>query len=276
MFRGMWSGTFFDTHCHLDFPDYDGDREEVIRRAEEAGITRLVAIGTDLASSRRAIGLAAAHSSVYAAVGWHPGHVSEAPRNLRTHLVELARQPKVVAIGEIGLDYYRLPEGSDEAAERERAAIRQRQAEVFREQLEVAAELGLNCVIHQRDSFEDVLEQLRPFQGRLRGVLHCFVNGVADLRRVLDAGHMVSFTGIVTFKNAALIRESVAAVPDDRFMLETDAPFLAPVPFRGKRCEPAHVRQIAECVAGVRSCGLDELSRATSANALEFFKGLQG
>lgn len=141
--------------------------------------------------------------------------------------------------------------------------------------MELAAELGLNCVIHQRDSFDDVLEQMRPFMGRLRGVFHCFGGDPAALRRVLEIGSMVSFTGIVTFKNVETVRESVAAVPADQFMLETDCPFLAPVPYRGKRCEPAYVQEIAAKVAEVRGSSLEALSEATCATAQRFFPKLQ-
>jgi TatD DNase family protein len=184
-------------------------------------------------------------------------------------LRELARHPKVVAIGETGLDYHRAPKEADELA-----GYKTKQAEIFRQQMEVAAELGLNCIIHQRDSFDDTLAQFQPFAGKVRGVFHCFSESVERLRQVLALGSMVSFTGIVTFKNGGNAREALAATPMDQFMLETDCPFLAPVPWRGRRCEPAYVSEIARTAAEVKKCSLEELSALTAATAARFFSKL--
>jgi TatD DNase family protein len=264
----------YDTHAHLDFPDFAGDLGEVVERAQAAGIGRIITIGTDLKSSRRAIELSGRFPGVFAAVGWHPSHVSEAPEDIRAELRELARHPRVVAIGETGLDYHRLPSKKAGGSVEEDARYKQRQAALFRQQLEVAAELGLNVVIHQRDAFEDTVAQLQSFVGRVRGVFHCFANDVASLERVLALDCLVSFTGVVTFKNAQSVRDTLAATPLDRFMLETDCPFLAPVPHRGKRGEPAYVKEISEVVAQIKRCSLEELSRATCATAEEFFHRL--
>ena len=144
---------------------------------------------------------------------------------------------------------------------------KQKQSVIFRQQLEIAAESGLNCIIHERSAFEDTLAHMQKFTGRVRGVFHCFVGDPAAMRRVLDLGSLVSFTGIATFKNAQTVRETIAAVPLDRFMLETDSPYLAPVPYRGKRCEPGYVKEISELVAQTRGCTLDQLSTATCATA---------
>jgi len=258
----------FDTHAHLDFPDFAQDVAQVIERATAAGITRIITIGTDAESSQRAIALAEKYPSVFAAVGWHPTHVSSAPQDIRPILHKLAAHPKVVAIGEMGLDYHHLP------APEEVDRYKSRQAEIFEQQLEVASELGLNCIIHQRDSFEPTLRHMERWSGKVRGVFHCFGGDVTAMQHVLKIGSLVSFTGIVTFKNAQTLRETVAATPLDRFMLETDCPFLAPVPYRGKRCEPAFVREIANTIAEVKKCSLDELSRATCATAREFFPRL--
>jgi TatD DNase family protein len=265
---------FYDTHAHLDFPDFAGDLPETIERAMAAGISKLIAIGTDFTSSRRALALSREYPQVHAVVGWHPSHVTAAPDDVRPELRELAREPKVVAIGETGLDYHRLPggdAGDGGAAARE---YRSRQWRLFDQQLEVAAELGLNCVVHQRDAFDDVLSAMKPFAGKLRGVFHCFGGTPAQARAVMESGGLVSFTGIVTFRNAGVVRETAAAVPAGRFMLETDCPYLAPVPHRGKRCEPAYVRQIAETVAEARGCSLEELSEMTCRTAEAFFRGL--
>jgi TatD DNase family protein len=259
---------FFDTHAHLDFPDFAEDVTQVVERATAAGISRIITIGTDGESSARAIALAERFAPVYAAVGWHPTHVSSAPQDIRPILRKLAAHPKVVAIGETGLDYHRLP--APEEIERYKA----KQADIFEQQLEVAAELQMNCIIHQRDSFEPTLHQLERWVGKVRGVFHCFGGDVGAMQRVIGVGSLVSFTGIVTFKNAQTVRDTVAATPADRFMLETDCPFLAPVPHRGKRCEPAFVREVAATVAEVRKCALEEISRATSTAAKEFFPKL--
>jgi TatD DNase family protein len=179
-------------------------------------------------------------------------------------------------LGETGLDYHRLPsqKGGCSAADDER--YKQKQAALFCQHLEVATELGLNCVIHQRDSLEDTLGLFQPYACQVRGVFHCFANDAATMRRILALGSLVSFTGILTFKNGQNIRDTLTVTPLDRFMLETDSPFLAPTPYRGKRCEPAYVKEISEVAAQVKGCSLDELSQATCATAEQFFKGLGG
>ncbi len=264
---------FLDTHAHLDFPEYSADLPEVIARAHAAGIEQIISIGTDLESSRRAVALAERYPGVYAAAGWHPGEAEAAPEDFRAELRELGRHPKVVAIGECGLDYYRLPSKSGGSAEDD-GRIKAKQARVFAQQLEVAVELGLNLVIHTRDSFADTMTMLQPFTGRVCGVFHCFVGTPEEMRRVVSAGSLVSFTGIATFKNATQVRETLLATPLDRFMLETDCPFLAPVPHRGQRCEPAFVRDLATAIAQIRGCTLEELSRVTGTTARAFFPRL--
>ena len=262
---------FFDTHAHLDYPDFAPEIEQVIARAHAAGISKIISIGTDLTSSARAIKLAEWHAGIYAVVGWHPSHVLEAPDDIRPALRKLAQHPKVVALGETGLDYYRLPSSKGGTAT-EDETYRRRQAELFRQHLEIAAEIGLNCVIHQRgDCFADTLAQLQPFADRVRGVFHCFANDAVAMQRVLALGSLVSFTGIVTFKNGQNVRETVVATPLDKFMLETDCPYLAPVPYRGKRCEPAYVKEISETIAQVKGCSLERLSAATCEAAFAFF-----
>ena len=281
---------FFDTHAHLDYPEYEKDFAEVLARAQAAGIAKIISIGTSLDSSRRAVALAERHPAIYAAVGWHPSEALEAPADLRPALRELARHPKVVAIGETGLDYYRLPSMDPESwssrfsvsgdklkLELQQADLhyKQRQAEIFQQQLEVAAEFGLNAIIHQRASFDDTLAQLKPFAGKVRGVFHCFGESVERLQQVLASGSLVSYTGIVTFKNGQNIRDAVAATPLGQFMLETDCPYLAPVPYRGQRGEPAYVKEIAATVAQVKQISLEELSVATCRTAQEFFSKLE-
>jgi TatD DNase family protein len=265
---------FTDTHAHLDFPDFAGDVADVVGRAAAAGIHRIITIGTTLESSRRAVALAERFAGVFAAVGWHPCHVGEAPDDVRAGLRELAGHPKVVAVGECGLDHYRLPGARPGGTPADDEAYKAKQRAVFTQQLEVAAEAGLNVVVHERAAFAETLALLAPFAGRVRGVFHCFTGPPAAAAQVLAAGSLVSFTGITTFKNAQNVRDALAAVPAGRFMLETDCPFLAPAPHRGRRCEPAHVRELAEFVAPLKGLTLDELSRATEAAVAEFFPRL--
>jgi TatD DNase family protein len=270
----MSSPVFYDTHAHLDFPEFANEAEEIVARAESAGITRIINIGTTLESSRKAVEISQRFPNVYAAVGWHPSYVTSAPNDLPPEFGDLASHPKVVAIGEAGLDFSRLPSANGDTADDD-ALYKSRQANLFRQQLDLAATLGLNVIIHQRDSFNEVLQILKPFTPKTRAVFHCFVGTPADQQRVAALNCLVSFTGIVTFKNAPIVRETVRACALDAFMLETDCPFLAPVPFRGKRCEPAHVRPIAEHIAREKNCTLQDLSTHTCQTAHTFFPKLR-
>jgi len=280
-----------ETHAHLDYPDFANDLDDVLRRAAEAGVTRIVTIGTSIESSRRAIDLAEAYPAVYAAIGVHPTYVNEAEDDVITPLRELAKHPRVVAIGETGLDYHRLPSEkvakekqvqvmtalrteTDEEIEAQirDGAYKSKQASLFQQQLDLAVELGFNVVIHQRDAWEDTLKIIQQYTGKLRGVFHCFGGALDQANEVLDLDHLVSFTGIVTFKNGAAVREVAAQIPLWKFMVETDCPYLAPVPFRGKRSEPAHTRIVAETIAAARQVPLDEIAETTTETAEKFFR----
>jgi TatD DNase family protein len=261
---------FYDTHAHLDYPDYLAEVDAALDRAAAAGISRIIAIGTNLDSSRRAIALAERFDAVYAVAGWHPGEALDAPPDLRAELRLLSQHPKVVALGETGLDYYRLPR--DPAAA---GPVKQRQADLFEQHLELAAETGLNVVIHQRAALEDTLRLVSPYAGRVSGVFHCFAETPATRQRIAELGCIVSFTGILTYKNGQNVRDAVADTPLTEFMLETDSPYLTPVPYRGQRNEPAFVREIAHAVAAIKGCSLEELSRATCATAHKFFPKLR-
>jgi len=262
-----------ETHAHLDYPDFANDLEDVLRRAADAGVTRIITIGTSVESSRRAIDLAEKYPAVYAAIGVHPSYVEEAEEDVFTPLRELAKNSRVVAIGETGLDYHQLPSEkvakekqvqvmtalrteTDEEIEAQirDGAYKSKQASLFQQQLDLAVELGLNAVIHQRDAWEDTLKIMEPYTGKLRGVFHCFGGSLDEANEVLDLDHLVSFTGIVTFKNGVAVREVAAQIPLWKLMVETDCPYLAPVPFRGKRCEPAHTRIVAETSPIRRNC----------------------
>jgi len=281
-----------ETHAHLDYPDFAADFDDVLRRANEAGVTRIITIGTSIASSRRAIELAEKHENIFAVIGVHPTSDDDTIEDVMTPLRELARSHRVVAIGETGLDYHNLP---SKAVAKEKAvqvfgralqseteeeveagihdgAYKARQASLFEQQLDLAVELGLNVVVHQRDAWEDTLEIIASYEGKLRGVFHCFGGSMEQADEVLAMGHLVSFTGIVTFKNGAAVRELAAQVALNKFMVETDCPYLAPVPFRGKRCEPAHTRLVAETIAEVRGLELRHVAHATTTTAEAFFR----
>jgi TatD DNase family protein len=280
-----------ETHAHLDYPDFAPDFDDVLGRATEAGVTRIITIGTSVESSRRAVDLAEKYPNVFAVIGVHPTYAHEAGEDVVTPLRELARNPRVVAIGEIGLDYHYLPSvevkkrkdiqvfnalqsETEEQIEAsiEDGAYKAKQAELFEQLLDLAVELKFNVVIHQRDAWEDTLEILREYGRQLSGVFHCFGGTLEQANEVLGFGHLVSFTGIVTFKNGKPVREVAAKVPLDSFMVETDCPYLAPVPFRGKRCEPAYTRLVAEEIARARGVSLEKIAGATTATAQEFFR----
>ena len=280
-----------ETHAHLDYPDFANDLEDVIRRAADAGVTPIITIGTSVESSRRTIDLAETYPAVYAAIGVHPTYVEEAEEDVFTPLRELAKNSRVVAIGETGLDYHQLPSEkvakekqvqvmtalrteTDEEIEAQirDGAYKSKQASLFQQQLDLAVELGLNAVIHQRDAWEDTLKIMEPYTGKLRGVFHCFGGSLDQANEVLNLEHLVSFTGIVTFKSGAAVREVAAQIPLWKFMVETDCPYLAPVPFRGKRCEPAHTRIVAEAIAAARAVPLEEIAEATTETAEKFFR----
>lgn len=284
-----------DTHAHLDFPDFADDLEAVLARAEAAGVTRIISIGTSVESSRRAVALAEKYPQILAAVGVHPNSADEAGEDFIDELRALAQSPRVVAIGETGLDYHRLPGHASRSGAFNNESLRaigfvstelpgegqgnfldaqykMRQAEVFEQQLELAVDLGLNVVIHERDAWDDTLAILANYTGRLRAVFHCFGKSARHAEKLFALDHVVSFTGIVTFKNAADAQATASAAPADRFMVETDCPFLAPVPFRGKRGEPAYARQIAEHLAALRKESLQDLAAETSRTAESFFR----
>ncbi|HME88875.1 MAG TPA: TatD family hydrolase [Chthoniobacterales bacterium] len=280
-----------ETHAHLDYSDFANDFDDVLRRANEAGVTRIITIGTSVESSRRAIDLAEKHPNVFAVIGVHPTYANEAEDDVVAPLRELAKNPRVVGIGEIGLDYHRLPSvevnkrkdvqvfnalqsETEEQIEAniEDGAYKAKQSDLFEQLLDLAVELRFNVVIHQRDAWDNTLEILRNYGRQVSCVFHCFGGTLDQANEVLDLGHLVSFTGIVTFKTGKQVREVAAKVPMDSFMVETDCPYLAPVPFRGKRCEPAYTRLVAEEIARARRVPLEEIAGATTATAQEFFR----
>src|ERR1700736_1601027 len=280
-----------ETHAHLDYPDFAPDFDDVLRRATDAGVTRIITIGTSVESSRRAVDLAEKYPNVFAVIGVHPTVDDGVVEDVMSPLRDLAKSRRVVAIGETGLDYHRLPsiavakekqvqvfsalraETEEEVeGEIQDGAYKARQANLFEQQLDLAVELRLNVVVHERDAWEDTLEIMQPYGRTFSGVFHCFGGTIKQAEEVIAAGHLVSFTGIFTFKNGTAVRDVAARLPLGDFMVETDCPYLAPVPFRGKRAEPAHTRLVAEAIANARGITLEEIARATTVTAEEFFR----
>ncbi len=264
-----------DSHAHLDFPQLQADFDGILARAAEAGVTRIVTIGTTVEGSRRALVLAQKYSHIFAVAGVHPNNAAEEPAGYIEVMKELAGAARVVALGEMGLDYHYLPSTRGGTAA-EDAAEKAIQADVFRAQLDLAAELKMPVVIHERNSWADTVAILREYTGRVRAVFHCFGKTPAHAEEILALGHLVSFTGIVTFKNAESVQETARVIPADCYMVETDCPYLAPIPHRGKTCEPGFVRHTAEFIAKLRGISIEQLAADTEATANGFFRFPKG
>jgi len=248
-----------DTHAHLEMEAFDSDRDEVLKRAAEAGLAAIVTVGTTLTDCQKAVALARRYPPVYAAVGIHPHEVKGIDAGTYDALRLLARQDKVVAIGEVGLDFFYdlSPRGV--------------QLRRFAEQLDLAEELDMPVIIHDREAHAETLRILRPRKGRLRGVLHCFSGDQAMARECLEMGFHLSVAGPVTYRKADQLREVAREIPLERLLIETDAPYLAPQPHRGKRNEPAYVVETAGCLAEILRLPVGELKRLTAANARLLF-----
>ena len=257
--------TFIDSHCHIDGPEYDVDRAEVIARARDAGVTTMLVVGTGDPHSGaidRAVDLAEMQEGVYAAVGVHPHDAKLFDDAAEQRLLDLVRQStRVIAWGEIGLDYH-----YDHSP-------REVQREVFRRQLRLARKLNLPVVIHSREAEDDTITILREeLSGYERGgVLHCFGGSLAMARNAIELGFYISFAGNLTFKKAEDLRDVARQLPLDRLLVETDCPYLTPVPFRGRRNEPAHVIETARCLAGIHREEVEEIARITSDNFVKLF-----
>ena len=247
-----------DVHCHLDDERFAADRVAVLARAQAAGVGAIITAGADVASSRAAVMLAEQFAPVWAVVGVHPEHAATFDAEARRVIRELAAHPKVIGIGEIGLDFY----WQDNPP-------RETQARVFRAQLELAAELGKPVVVHDRDAHEDVMAILRAQNGAVRGILHCFAGDLAMARAAIELGFLISFGGSVTFKNAARLQAIAAALPLSACVLETDAPYLSPL--RGQRNEPAYVPLIAARLAEILHISAARVAEQTTSNARTLF-----
>ncbi len=250
----------FDTHTHLDATQFDEDREEVIARAVEQGVTRMINIGFNRETIPTTMKLAESYDFIYAAVGWHPQDAITMQEGDLDWIAELCKHEKVVAIGEIGLDYYWD------------TSPKEVQHEVFRKQIGLARSLGMPICIHNRDAHEDVVKILREEKAHeVGGVMHSYSGSWEIAKMCLDLGFHLSFGGPITFKNAKQPKEVLAKTPLDRLLIETDSPYLTPHPFRGKRNESAHVRLVAEMAAELKGVTFEEIAQITTQNALERF-----
>jgi TatD DNase family protein len=252
---------FVDSHCHIDFPDFNDDPRSLLDHMQAAAVSHALCVSVNLENLPRILDLAERHANIYASVGVHPDHEDAAEPSVAT-LVDLAKHPKVVAIGETGLDYYR--QSRDEV---------DWQRERFRVHIRAAREADKPLIIHTRNAAEDTLAILREEgAAQASGVMHCFTENWAVAEAALDHGFYISFSGIVTFKSAQDLQEVARKVPLDRMLVETDSPYLAPVPYRGKRNEPAYVRQVATFIAGLRGMAPEELGEITSRNFFRLFR----
>lgn len=249
---------FFDTHAHYDSSKFDHDRDAVLRALPESGVTLVVDPGDNAERSARAVRLAQEYSFVYAAVGWHPEEAEDWDESSLPAIRELARQPKVCAIGEIGLDYYWD------------TTFRDRQREMFRAQIGLALELNLPVIVHDREAHGDSLEIVRDYPA-LRGVFHCFSGSAEMARELLRRGWYLGFDGPITYKNAVRALEVIRICPMDRILLETDSPYLAPVPNRGKRNDSRNLPYIAEAVARIKGVSVEDIAEQTMENGKRLF-----
>ena len=250
-----------DSHCHLDFPDFSAELDAVLARARAAGVGRMVTISTKVKKQAQLIAIAEKYPDVFCTVGTHPHHASSEMDVDAKALVALTRHPKVVAIGEAGLDYHYDTGPRDD------------QLKSFREHIAAARETGLPLVIHARDCDADMAAVLTEEMGKgaFRAVLHCFTAGADLARTAIDLGLYIGFTGIVTFKSSQALRDIAKNLPPDRILVETDSPYLAPVPYRGKRCEPAYVAETAKVLAETRGVSAAEIARQTTENFFRLF-----
>ncbi len=250
-----------DTHAHLGMPQFNGDRDQVIHRAIEMGVELILTVGTDMRDCQKAVEIARRSERVFAVIGIHPHHAKDVTEATYSHLKALSNDAKVKAIGEIGLDFYR------------NLSPRETQMMRFREQIHLAREVSLPIVVHARDAQKEVLDILREegAQG-IGGVMHCFSGDYDMAKSCMDLGLFISIPGTITYKGNSQLREVVKRIPLDRILVETDCPFLPPLPFRGKRNEPAHVKITASKLAQVKGLSLDEVARITSRNAKTVFR----
>jgi TatD DNase family protein len=253
-----------DSHCHLDDSQFANDLEETIARARNAGIVAILTAGVNVESSRAAVEIAKTYENVYAVVGIHPHEAQSCNANALQVIRDLAHREKVVGIGEIGLDFH-YQDG----------APRELQVQALNAQLDLADDLGKPVVIHDRDAHDAILGTIKKRGGKPRGILHCFSGDLAMAREAVELGYLISFSGTVTFQNAGSLRETLRELPLEHVVIETDAPYLSPHPYRGKRNEPTNVARVAEKIAEIKNIPVDTVQETTTRN-MELLFSLQG
>jgi TatD DNase family protein len=251
---------FIDTHAHLFYENFENDLDEVIAKAKEAGVDKIIVPATDIPTAKQTVELTKKYEMIYGAVGVHPHETKNWNDDLTKEIEELSQNPKIVAIGEIGLDYYYD------------FSPKEKQIQAFKAQIELALKINKPIVVHNRESDEDIMNIIRSYkESGLRAQFHCFNGNKEDANELIEMGHIISFTGNITFKKADSLRETLAGIELKNLLLETDSPFMTPVPHRGKRNDPSYVKFVAEKISEVHNLSIDEVARITSENVHNFY-----
>lgn len=258
---------YIDTHAHLDFPEFKGEIGDVLGRARAAEVKKIINVGVDLDTSKRSTELARHYPEVYATIGLHPHSSRDLDMEVRPYLTALAGNRKVIAVGEIGLDYYYLKRSSQFA----NYPTREEQIFCFEQMLDLALELHLPVIVHNREADADVYAILKSYSGAVRGVLHSFSSDYEFAKKMLDLNFLISFTGSITYKKSEDRWEAAKKIPLGSIMIETDCPYLAPEPYRGQRNEPAYVVEVARKIADIKNVPLETIANSSSKKATQFF-----
>lgn len=252
-----------DTHTHINFPDYDDDLAEVLKWAKESGVGKLLAVGTDLATNEQVLKLSSLHKNIWSTVGYHPTHITDDNVGqfgyILSKLDNQIRNDRVAAVGEIGLDFFRMKGGKEP------------QIEIFKEMLYLAKINRLPVIIHCRDAFDETFEVLEEYKGILTGVIHCFTGNLEQAKRAIDLGYLIGFTGLITYTKDEDILNAVKEIDLEKILIETDCPYLTPAPMRGRRNEPANVFYVAKKIAELKNLDIEMVAEVTSKNAERLF-----
>lgn len=258
---------YIDTHAHLDFPEFKGEIGSAIARAKSFGVEKIINVGVDLGTSKRSVEIARHYPEIYASVGLHPHSSLDLDMEVRPYLTDLAKNRKVIAVGEIGLDYYYLKRSSKFA----NYPKREDQIFCFEQMLDLALELRLPVIVHSREADADIYAILKSYSGALRGVIHCFSGDYEFAKKILDLNFLISFTGNITYSKSKDIEEVIKKTPLGSIMIETDCPYLAPELYRGERNEPAYVVEVAKKLAEIKQVPLATVENSTTKKAMQFF-----
>jgi TatD DNase family protein len=258
---------YIDTHAHLDFPEFKGEIGSAIARAKDVGVEKIINVGVDLGTSKRSVEIARHYPEVFASVGLHPHSSLDLDMEVRPYLTDLAKNRKVIAVGEIGLDYYYLKRSSKFA----NYPKREDQIFCFEQMLDLALELRLPVIVHSREAEADIYAILKSYSGALRGVIHCFSGDYEFAKKILDLNFLISFTGNITYSKSKDIEEVIKKTPLGSIMIETDCPYLAPELYRGERNEPAYVVEVAKKIAEIKQIPIATVEQSTSKKSLQFF-----